>query len=87
VFCLPGEIPEKIEVDVSGLDIGDSIHVAELNVPAGIEVEAEADRSVVTVLAPVVAAVEEEAVAEEVPAEPELIGKRKAEEEEAEERP
>ena len=87
VFCLPGEIPEKIEVDVSGLDIGDSIHVAELNVPAGIEVEAEADRSVVTVLAPVVAAVEEEAAVEEAPAEPELIGKRKAEEEEAEERP
>jgi large subunit ribosomal protein L25 len=87
VFCLPGEIPEKIEVDVSGLDVGDSIHVAELSVPAGIEVETESDRSVVTVLAPVVAAVEEEAVAEEAPAEPELIGKRKAEEEEAEERP
>ena len=90
VYCLPGEIPEKIEVDVSGLDIGDAIHVQDLVVPEGVEVEADPERSVVTVLPPAVIPVEEEAAvaAEEVPTEPELIGKRKAEEEgEEEERP
>ena len=30
VFCLPGNIPEKVELDVSGLDIGDSIHVSDI---------------------------------------------------------
>lgn len=89
VFCLPGEIPEKIEVDVSALDIGDSIHVRDLAVPEGIEVEADSDRSVVGVLAPAVAPAEEEVAAaelgEEAAAEPELIGKRKAEEEGEEE--
>ena len=88
VYCLPGEIPEKIEVDVTNLDIGDSIHVRDLAVPEGVEVEADLDRSVAAVLAPAVVAAEEEAVAAEEPAEPELIGKRKAEEGgEGEERP
>lgn len=85
VYCLPGEIPEKIEVDVSALDIGDSIHVSELSVPEGIDVETDAERSVVAVLAPA-ALVAEEAVEgapapEEEITEPELIGRKKAEEE------
>jgi large subunit ribosomal protein L25 len=90
VFCLPGEIPEKIEVDVSALDIGDSIHVQDLAVPEGVEVETDLERSVVAVLAPAVVPVEEEAAVapEGEPTEPELIGKRKAEEGEEEgERP
>jgi len=88
VFCLPGEIPEKIEVNVSALDIGDSIHVQDLAVPEGIEVETDAERSVAAVLAPA-AVVSEEAEAAEAPeealTEPELIGKKKAEEGEGEE--
>ena len=35
VFCLPGNIPEKVELDVSHLDIGDSIHVSDIQLPAG----------------------------------------------------
>ena len=88
VYCLPGEIPETIEVDVTDLDIGDAIHVRDLAVPEGVEVEADPERSVVAVLAPAVVPAEEEVAAAEEPAEPELIGKRKAEEgEEEEERP
>ena len=60
IECLPGAIPDAIEVDVSGLHIGDSIHVGELRVPAGVEVLTEADVSVVSVVAP---AREEEPVA------------------------
>jgi large subunit ribosomal protein L25 len=82
VFCLPGNIPEKIEIDVSDLDIGDSIHVRDL-VLTDVEIEADADRSVVAVLAPTV--IEEVVEAVEEPMEPEVIGRVREEEEEEEE--
>src|SRR5688572_27605653 len=82
VYCLPAEIPERIEVDVSELDIGDAIHVRDLAVPEGVEIEADPDRAVAAVLAPAVVPIEEEvAAAVEEPAEPEVITKRRAEEE------
>lgn len=37
VQCLPGDLPEYIEVDVSKLDLGHSIHVNELAMPSGVE--------------------------------------------------
>lgn len=37
VQCLPGDLPEYIEVDVSKLDLGHSIHVNELVMPSGVE--------------------------------------------------
>ena len=37
VECLPKNLPEFIEVDISGLDIGDSIHLSGLAMPAGVE--------------------------------------------------
>jgi len=40
VQCLPGDLPEYIEVDVSKLDLGHSIHVNELMMPAGVELVA-----------------------------------------------
>ncbi len=36
VECLPGDLPEFIEVDVSGLDVGDSLHLSDLKLPAGV---------------------------------------------------
>ena len=36
VECLPKDLPEFIEVDISALDIGDSIHLSELSVPDGV---------------------------------------------------
>lgn len=82
VYCLPAEIPERIEVDVSELDIGDAIHVRDLAVPEGVEIEADPDRAVAAVLAPAVVPIEEEVAASvEEPAEPEVITKRRAEEE------
>jgi len=74
VFCLPGSIPEKIELEVSNLDIGDSIHVSDIQLP-DVEILTELDRAVVAVLAPTVMEVEE--VAEEALAEPEVIGRGK----------
>lgn len=86
VYCLPGNIPDRVEVDVAGLDIGDSIHVRDL-VLFDVEVETDADRPVVTVLAPTVIEEVEAGVEEEV-LEPEVIGRgREVEEMEEEERP
>lgn len=82
VYCLPGSIPEKVEIDVSHLDIGDSIHVGEIELP-DVEVLTDADRSIVAVLAPTVIEEPEEEEEEEL-LEPELIGR---EGEEGEEEP
>jgi len=74
VRCLPAAIPESIEVDVSHLELGDSIHVGELKVPEGVEVDMDPERTVCSVVAPAVLEVAEPAeVAEGMP-QPERIG-------------
>jgi large subunit ribosomal protein L25 len=37
VSCLPGDLPEYIEVDVSAMDVGDTIHISEIKLPQGVE--------------------------------------------------
>ena len=37
VECLPKDLPEYIEVDISGMDVGDSLHLTDLSLPAGVE--------------------------------------------------
>lgn len=54
VLCLPLQIPESFEVDVSALGIHDSLHVSDLRAPAGVEIPFEVDFAIVTVLPPVV---------------------------------
>jgi large subunit ribosomal protein L25 len=49
VLCLPGEIPESIALDISSLDIGDAIHVEEIQLPEGVEISPETNFTVVTV--------------------------------------
>ena len=63
ISCLPGNLPEFIEVDISAMDIGDVIHLAELKLPEGVSLPILAqgvdhDFSVVNIHAK--AAVEEE---------------------------
>ena len=60
--CLPRAIPESVDVDVSALDVGDSIHVRDLELPDGVTVRTDANLAVASVIAP---AVVEEPVAEE----------------------
>lgn len=38
VSCLPAALPEYIEVDLAGMDIGDTIHLSNVVLPAGIEI-------------------------------------------------
>lgn len=66
VNCLPGNIPEVIEVDITHLDLGHSIHVKELKLPEGVEVpHDETDFAIVSVVAPREEKVEEAPVAAE----------------------
>jgi len=62
--CLPRAIPDEIVIDVSGLDVGDSIHVSDLVLPEGTELRTDSELSVVSVSAPA-AEEEEEVVAED----------------------
>lgn len=64
VDCLARSIPDEVVVDVSGLDIGDSIHVGDLVLPEGVELHTQSDLSVVSVVAPRI----EEPTAEEAAA-------------------
>jgi len=82
VECLPGAIPDAVEVDVSALDIHDFLRISDLPIPEGVKVLDDMERIVVTVTLPRAEAVVEVA-AEEVTAEPELIKKGKIEGEEA----
>jgi large subunit ribosomal protein L25 len=83
VICLPADIPNHIEVDISTLEIGDAIHVSDLKLGT-LKLAEDATAAVCSVAAPkkleeVVAPVEEGA---EETVEPEVITARKKEEEE-----
>jgi large subunit ribosomal protein L25 len=54
VECLPTEIPDFIEVDVSPLGIHEAVHLADVQLPAGITLISEPTQTVVTVLPPTV---------------------------------
>lgn len=95
VSCLPDRLIQALEVDVSQLEIGDSIHIRDLTLPEGITVLDEEDVTVAVVAAPTVEPVEveaeeieEEALEEEVAegevAEGEKVTKEKAEKREPE---
>jgi hypothetical protein len=82
VRCLPTAIPPSISVDVSHLNIGDSVHVREISVP-DVTILNDGDETVATVVPPTV--MEEKApeavVGEAAPGEPEVIAKGKKEDE------
>lgn len=72
VRCFPNQIPEHVELDISSLNIGDSLHVKDLILPEGIEVLTQADLPVVSIVAPTIekeVALPEKPVAEASPAE------------------
>ncbi len=54
VECLPLDIPEFFNVDVSGLDIGDSVHIEDLAMPEGVTAIYESNLPVVSVVPPTV---------------------------------
>jgi large subunit ribosomal protein L25 len=54
VECLPLDIPEFFDVDVSALDIGDSVHIEDLQMPEGVVSLSEDNLALVTVVPPTV---------------------------------
>ena len=82
IRCEPREIPDSLDVDVSNLDVHDVLHVSDIQVGAAIEILTDAELVIATI-----GIVKEEELAAatpvegEEPAEPEVIGKGKKEEE------
>lgn len=72
VECLPKDLPEYIEVDLTNMQVNDSIHLSELKVPQGVtllELKHDNDQSVVSIHLPRAAAEEETPAAEAAPGE------------------
>jgi large subunit ribosomal protein L25 len=81
VRALPRDLPEVINVDVSLLEIGQSIHLNEIPLPAGVEVIGDKNIPVISVAAPITEAQEAAALeAATTPlAEPEVLKEKKEE--------
>jgi len=78
IICLPTNIPKSIDVDISPLHIGQSIHVKELILPQGVKTKHDPESVVVAVVAP---KAEEEVVVEgDALTEPEVLKEKKPEE-------
>jgi len=52
VECLPFEVPESIEIDITDLDMGDAIHLKDISLDGDVELLGEPNLTVVTVLSP-----------------------------------
>jgi large subunit ribosomal protein L25 len=84
VSALPSKLVDFIEVDVSGLDIGDAVHVGDIHLPEGIQSNEEDNLTIAVVSAPTVEA--EEIAEEEVEEEMAEAAEAEAETEESGER-
>jgi large subunit ribosomal protein L25 len=78
ISCMPKNLVDKIEIDVSGLDIGQSLHIEDITLPPGLKSIEDRDLTIATIVAP---SIEEEKVEEEV----EEKGEEEVEEAESEE--
>ncbi|MDE0885829.1 MAG: 50S ribosomal protein L25 [Myxococcota bacterium] len=62
--CLPGGIPDDVTLDISGLELGDSLHVSDITLPGGVELISDSALSVVSMLVPRAVQAEEAAPVE-----------------------
>jgi large subunit ribosomal protein L25 len=74
ILCLPGDIPEAFEIDITDMDIGDSIHIEDIALGDDVEISSDVNFTVATVLSPKVEEVEEEVEEELEEAEAEAEG-------------
>lgn len=81
IRCLPTRLPHFINVNLEGLKVNHSIHVADITAPEGVTIISGADEVLFTVLPPKQEVVAVAPVEGEEPVQPEVIGKKKAEEE------
>jgi large subunit ribosomal protein L25 len=83
VECLPKDLPERIDVDVSALEVGQAVHVGEVKLPAGVTVLNTKELPVFMVLLPKVEEAPTPEAAAAAAAEPEVIRQKKEGEEAA----
>jgi large subunit ribosomal protein L25 len=65
VLCLPDDIPEAIEIDITELDMGESVHVEDIPLEGDVEIPHEVNFTVLTILSGRIAEEEVEEVEEE----------------------
>ncbi|HMA84654.1 MAG TPA: 50S ribosomal protein L25/general stress protein Ctc [Desulfosalsimonadaceae bacterium] len=65
VSCLPGDIPEQVEIDITDLDVGDSVHVEDIDLGEKIEIPYDTNFTILTIVSPAME-LEEEPEAEEL---------------------
>ena len=76
VSCLPGDLPEEVIVHIDDLDVGNAIHVREIDLGPDVEILNEPDQTVITVLTPRKVVEEEVEEVEEEITEPEVVGEK-----------
>ena len=92
VHCLPTLLPEEVEVDISALDIDDRISVTDISLPEGVEILDDPNTRIVAIVPPRIEEEPEEEVEEgmeveaevDEDAEPEVISRRSADDEDEE---
>lgn len=77
IRCLPQNLPEILTIDVTDLNVGQSIHVRDLQLPEGVEAVLDGGVTVVAVAEPKVAAAADQAAA---PTAPEVLKEKKSDE-------
>lgn len=80
VEALPGDLPEFIEVDISELEIGETLHVRDIVAPKGVTIVDDGEGIIGSITTPTAEPTEEELAASEEVAEPEVIGESADEE-------
>jgi large subunit ribosomal protein L25 len=86
VSCMPEDMVDKIDVDVSGLDIGQSVHIKDVSFPPGLRSTEDESLPVAIVVAPTITVEEEEVEVEEVEEEVEEVEEEEKEEIKGEEK-
>ena len=86
VECLPDDLPERIEIDVSNLRLGESIHIKDIILPPGIKLVENPDKVLLTIIHKLKGREEvvTEVSEEEAEVEPEVLTKKATEEAENE---
>ena len=87
VECLPANIPDNIEVNITNLKVNESLHVRDIKAPEGVRILTDGDSTVATIQPPISEAKLEQMLAaapvEAEAGEPEVVGKKKEGEAEA----
>jgi large subunit ribosomal protein L25 len=72
VSCLPTNMPDRLEADISGLNMGDQVTVGDLEAPEGVQIVSEPNSVIALVVAPMAEEEEEEEELEEAIADEEV---------------